>query len=315
MGSSIRYLVPYQIDVLGKDLTTNKRIGNTFYVRNQLQSVSPPAYGAPIAGSGDTATLLTQFANAWEVMITAVLSTKFQMVSYTMRAMMGWGYGTPVIGINALITGGLNTVIQTGTPHGLVTGNAARITGVTAPSGANGIWNVSVVSPTQLTIPVATTGAWSNNGSIQSASGRQNWQYADQEVKQSTATGGVTGDALPIFSDVSVRRINSGVGKNFRSRVSMAPVGESMNDFGKLTTAALAIWVAELVTFTTFYDNGGSENPGSGQSYNIAVSKQLASTVGSPFTESMSWGKGVTAMLPRTYLGSMLKRKPKLTTG
>lgn len=309
---NIRYLVPYQIDVLAKDVTTGKRIGNTFYYSTGLQTTTPPAYGAFILGGGSTTTLLANFATKWEVLIDDVLSAKYLMAQYTMRAILGYGYGTPTRAINALVQTGTDTTIQTATPHGLTAGQFVRVSGVTTPANVNGTWGVVITSTTQFKISPFGSGVWSSDGTFQLAEGVLNFQYDDQEVLPSAAVGGVAGDALPIFCDVDVRRLNPGVGKSFRSRFAMSIVAESDNDFGKLTAAAMTRWSADLVTFLAAPENGGTDAT-SKFSHSSAVSKLKASMEGTPFSVSAdSWRKYVTGYAPHARLGSQNNRKPRL---
>jgi len=311
MGSPIRYLVPYQVDIVAKDLSTNKRIGNTLYYITNPQSVAPPAYGANIAGPSDTATLLASIEAAWTTLVLAVLSDKYAAVTMTMQAIVGYGYGTPFQAVSALVVGGTSTTIQTSSPHGLASGDFVRITGVTGTTGVNGTWPVLVLNSSQFTIPYNTAGVWTGGGSVQAARGRQNFIYADKETLVSAAVGGLSGDALPIFADVDVRRLNAGVGKSFRSRIAMAPVAESQNDFGKLTTGAMTTWTTALAAFNVGLVNGGSDAT-SGYSYNSVVSRLQASMQPSPFTYSSGWSFYCTSMAQHANLGSQNNRKPKL---
>jgi len=312
MGAAIKYLVPYEVKIFGGDLTTNKRIGNTFYLQSNLQSVGTPAYGAPIAGFGDTDTLLANFKTAWNTVMTACLSEKYTVFEYQLRTMLGRGYQTPSIGIGALITGALVTSIQTATPHGLTSGEAVFISGVTTPPEANGFHLVNVITSTLFTIPVTTTGVWSTNGVVQSAVGDIKFIYGDLTILADTAVGGKAGDALPIFSDVSVRRINPGTGKNWRSRVGVAIVSEADNDYGALKTSALATWTTTFNTFATTPILNGGTDATSSQMGPVVVSKALAMTVTNPFISAAGWVQTCTDMVPHQRLGSQIQRKPPI---
>jgi len=309
--AQIRYLVPYQIDVLGQDTVSLKRIGNTLYYISGVQAASPPAYGAPIAGGGSTTTLLANFDIAWQTLVAAVLHGNYTIVSYTMRAIVGYGYGTPVLAINALIQTGTFTTIQTASPHGLSTGDIIRVSGVTTPANTNGLWSVIVVTANQVQISPSGTGVWSNDGSIQRADGQQNFQYADLETLAGSAGGGVSGEAMPTFVSVDVQRLNPGIGKSFRSRFGMSMISEDDQKEGKLTAPAQAIWGTNLPLFFAPLVNGGS-GTASDHSYLAAVSKKKASMIASPFVTSNGWTQYVSSLLQHNRLGSQNQRKPKL---
>jgi len=309
--ASIRYLVPYQVDILANDSTTGNRIGNTLYYICNPQTTSPPAYGAAIAGSGSTTTLLTSIDTAWTALVLATLSNTYVGVEMTMQAIIGYGYSTPFLSISALIVGPTLTTIQTSTPHGLSAGDFVSINGVTGTTGVNGTWNVGVLNLFQFTISYNTAGTWTGGGSVQLVQGRQNFLYADKEVKTTTAIGGVSGDALPMFVDVDVRRINPGVGKSFRSRIAMCPVPESQTAFGALDGTAMTTWTTALAAFNVGLDNGGSDTT-SKFSYCSVVSRKLASSFPSPFTFSTGWTQYCSLLAQHANLGSQNNRKPKL---
>lgn len=312
--AQIRYRVPYQVDVDAYDLTSSKKIGNTLYLASGVQTAPEPSYNSPIMGGGSTATLLASFKTRWEVLVNGVLSTKYQLRGYTMRAITGYGYNTPQRVINGLVVNATTITIQTSVPHGFTPTSVIRIQGVTIPAAANGTFTPTILNPTQFTIPVTTTGIWSNDGTAQIVFGRMGFLYSDKEELASSATGGVSGDALPIYCDVDVRRLNAGVGKSFRSRFAASPIGEADNDFGKLNSTAIVTWAAALLAFNVGMSNGGTDSGGSEVSYNQAVSRKIASQQPLPFTGAPGiWSFFVSSMVAHVRLGSQNQRKPRLS--
>lgn len=311
--ASIRYLVPYQVDIDAYDLTSLEQCGNTFYLRSGVQLVSPPAFGAPIAGSSTTTALLAAFQVVWETFATEVLSVKYKLRSYTMRGIVGKQYATPSRAILSLSIGTSEITIVSSGPHGLVNGESVRIFGVTSPFSVNGNFVATVVNGTTFTIALSISPVvWTGDGFFQRAGGALTFTYVDKETLISTAVGGISGDTLPIFSTISVQRLNAGVGRNWRSRFELSPIGESFNDFGKLTTAAIASVATSLTDFNVGVSNGGSDT-GSQNSYQVAISRQLAMAQLTPFTESASWCRICDIMTAHTNLGSLTARKPRLS--
>lgn len=310
----IRYLVPYQLDVIARDLTSNKPIQNTFYLKTGIQSVSPPSYGAPIAGGGNQNTLLASFVANWEANIMPLLSVKYVTPTYRIRAILGKQYASPVLPIAGLVPGNPVSVSTSG-PHNLSTGNTVFLAGVGTPGTVNGNWVITVLSPTTFTLDGSNiAGSWSNNGIVQMVTGRLQFLYDDLAETNTGAVGGIAGDALPSFCSVDVRRINSYTGRHFRSRWGMGIIGEADQLNGTLTGAAITALVAALgpTTFNAGYPNGGTDSGGSGDSRHYVVSRAVALSQASPFTVSNTFSAPVDQFIFRARLGSQVSRKGRL---
>lgn len=312
--ATIRYLVPYQLDVIAKDLTSTKPIQNTFYLKTGLQSVSPPTYGAPIAGGGNNATLLASFVTNWEANIMPLLSVKYVQPTYRLRAILGKQYASPILALSGL-TPGNPVVLNTSGPHNLTTGDTVFVAGVTTPGTVNGNWTITVISSTSFSLDGSNiAGSWSNNGTVQRVTGRLQFLYADLTETNTAAVGGIAGDALPAYCSVDVRRINAYTGRHFRSRWGMGIIGEADQQNGTLTGAAITALVAALdnTAFNSAYPNGGTDAGGSGDSRHYVLSRAVALSQASPFTVSNTFSAPVEQFIFRARLGSQVSRKGKL---
>jgi hypothetical protein len=313
MASSIRYRVPYEIAVKALDASTGKRLINIFYVRSQLQTVAPPAYGFPIAGSGSTLTLVSAFAGTWRVFAAAVLNERYNASEYIMRAIVGKRFGTPLFPIAALVTGTPVTV-QTGVSHGFSTGNTVIVAGVTVPGSANATWVITVLNSTTFTLNGSNiAGVWSGDGTVQRVQGQVQLLYADTEIITTSDPGGVLGDALPLFATSSIRRLNSGVGRQFRSRFSLSPMSEADVVNGGFTAAQKAVMVTALNGLNVSYANGGTDAT-SGNSNQVAFAKSVALTLPSPFGQSDTFTALISSYQQQRNTGSLTRRKPRLTS-
>lgn len=310
--ASILHLVPYEVRVNAVDLSSGKPLSSLYYLRTGLQVTPVIGYGAVVAGSGDTATLLASFKTAYVANILPLLSAQYKSVDYVMRSLLGSGYSTPYQGITVGI--GTVTTISTTTPHGLSSADLVSITEVTGTvAGINGVWPISVTGGNTYTIAYNSTGqVWSGGGKSQQASGALKLIYGSQEVLADSTVGSVSGDALPLFSNASVRRIGSTTGKSFQGRNSLAPIGESQQVDGAFTTSAKTAWATALNTLQGSTFNNGGTDASSGADYLINISKKIAFTQVSPFVTATPWTATVNAMLLRPNLGSLIRRKPKL---
>lgn len=313
--ASVKYLVPYEIAVKASDIKSGKPITNLLYVKTLLQSTGPPAYGGDIAGSGSTATLLAAVRVKWVTYFVPQISANYLTSEYVMRSIVGKAVKTPKLAVTSLIPGTPVTVSLT-SPHGLATGQKVRLSGITAPAALNADWNVVVLDIYSFTLAGSSSAtAWSGDGYGQALIGASGFEYGEAEVLTAADSGGISGDACPLFDTFSVRRLLTFSGKNFRSRLSLSPVAESSQVNGGLTSSIKTAWAAAIATLVAapYALNGGTDIPGSGQSYFIGVSKQLALNQSSPFTQSNSWTSSVNNYQVRPNTGSLLRRKPKLT--
>jgi hypothetical protein len=310
--AAIRNQVPYEVRIFGYDITTNKTIDGKQYLKNALPTAAT-AYGAAIPGSGSTTTLLGNVGSAYEAMVAVLASSKLQLQRYEMRAILGYDYPSVVYPINALVINPTSVLVSSAVPHGRITGDLVKIAGVTTPAAVNTIWSIAVLDPFTFEITITTTGPWSNNGQFQWAHGLPSFTYADLETLITTAVGGIAGDALPINTNYSIRRHNLGTGKSFRSRFSVSPIPETVNDFGKIKSTEKGAIVTALNTFNGSFVNGGSEGAASGLSFLTVFSKKLAKLQSSPFTVSSDFSLAVTTLEVHDRFGSQQQRKPKVS--
>lgn len=311
---AIKYRVPYEVRVRAGDLSTGKPVSNVFYLKTAVQLTSPPAYGATIAGSGSTTTLLNNFATAFVAGPLTMMASKYVLTGYEMRSLEGWKFGGATLPIIAVGVGNPTTIQVFGT-SGLVNGDLVSVQGVTGATNANGIWPLTVTAPNKFTIPANTSAQlWSGGGTWQSTQGEKQWIYGDVELKTASNVGGIADEAVALFATASVRRLSTSAGKSWQGRNSYSPIPESTVESGAFTTAAKASWSTALAQLEAPVLNGGSENPGSGQSYPYNVSKLKAFSQVSPFAESFAWTALVTNMVLQPDMGTLLRRKPRLTS-
>lgn len=312
--ANIRYRVPYELRVLAGDLATGRNLTNIFYLKSTVQLVSPPAYGDPIAGGGSTTTLLAALKTDYELGPLSMLSSKYKLQGYELRSMLGWQYDGslfPIVGVSF----GNPTLIQVFGTGGLVDGDLVFLQGITGAVAANGLWPVTVLSDKFFTVPADTTATpWTGGGQWQAVQGGKRWIYGDVETLGSSAVGGIVQESVALFATASVRRRGQTPGKSFQGRNSYSPIPETTVEMGTFTTSGKSGWATALNQWYGPFLNGGSEVPGSGQSYHYNVSKQIAFSQVTPFAESAAWSSLVLDMTLQPNMGSMLRRKPRLTS-
>jgi hypothetical protein len=137
--------------------------------------------------------------------------------------------------------------------------------------------------------------------------------YADTEIITTSDPGGVLGDALPLFATSSIRRLNSGVGRQFRSRFSLSPMSEADVVNGGFTAAQKAVMVTALNGLNVSYANGGTDAT-SGNSNQVAFAKSVALTLPSPFGQSDTFTALISSYQQQRNTGSLTRRKPRLTS-
>lgn len=311
---AVRYLVPYELAIHAVDLASGKPVTNIWFGSSAASTaIPPPNYGDPVPAS-DTSFVLSTFQTLYEANILPLLNANYKLRDYTVRAIIGKQYGTPFRSISAVISGS-PTTIQTSSPHGYATGNRVSVTGVATPTGVNGSWVITVVDASTFTLDGSTSGgAWSGAGQVQRIQGTLQLQYADQAVLAASAVGGITGDALPLFATASVRRISSGVGRNFRSRLSLSPFSEADALNGRWTTTFKTAMATALGTmFSGNWNNDGTGTLSVNQMFTLVVSKQQAFAQVSPFTSKTAWAKVLGSYVLQPNQGSLTRRKPRLT--
>lgn len=312
MGVPILYRVPYEVRVNAGDLSSSKAVSNVYYLACDV-AAAPPPYGTAIAGASNTSTLLAAFVTKYETEIVSLLSEKYKVTGYVMRSILGWKYAKVTYPITAIGVGIPTSIVS---PYilGWPTGSLVSITGVTGAVAANTVAIATTTSPTTFTVPVNTTGqVWTGGGAFQLAAGRKAWIYGDLTEQASSTVGGKTGDALALFAGASVRRLTNTPGKAFRGRNHFSPIAEQSVTDGRFENAEQIVWASALAVMTAGpYANGGSEVPGSGNSFLCNISRSIAFALPTPFAEASSFRRFVTSMKLRPNNGSMLRRKPKL---
>jgi len=315
MAAQIRYRVPYECAVHAVDLASGKKVTNIFYLKSGQDAV-PPAYGAPVPGPSDLATLATNFDLTWVGALKPVslLNANYSIQDYTWRAILGKQYGTPLKPITSLVAGA-PTVIAVGSPHGYSTGDTVSVSGITSPTGLNQPWMITVIDSLSFSLDGSVSGgAWSGSGTVQLAEGQLQFIYADKYVLLSIAVGSIVTDAIPLHATASIRRLSGGVGKAFRSRYSVSHIPEVSVQNGRFNVADLATWQSTHNTFLTSFPANGGTGVGSGIMFHQAVSKSKAFGLPSPFTSVDEWAQVVTSGKVQPNMGSLVRRKPRLTT-
>jgi len=318
--AAIHNRVPYLISVEAQDVKSLKKVVNVFFTRNGVQTGAPIAYGANIAGSSSLLTLVTNFSTAWKTTAVPYLSINYSMLTVKGNEIVGKQYQTIKRAISAVsIATGFNVLVTAASAHGLQTGDSVAIAGVTAPSALNAVWEVINYNTNSFQLKGSTgiTGTWSNDGTWQKAAGAFGWRYGDtSEFAGDAGTlGSITGEALPLFTAASIRRKTASATRHFRGHTSFSPLGESQALNGKLTTTAKTnIDTAFQSYISSPIANGGSDAGGSGAQLFCNGSKGLAAMAADPFTESETWCKDVLLMFAQPNLGSVLSRKPRLTS-
>jgi len=305
--AEVKNMVPYEWRVNARDLPSGKPVTNILYTKTADLG---GGYATPIAASSH-ATLADEIWQRWNTWIVPQLSEQYEVSGYISRAIIGRRWPTPmipIVGISPLLTA---TRISTGVPHGMSTGNSVEISGATGSPTVNGVHaSITVITATAFDIAVTGAAASPGPGQVQRASGVIEFVYDDKQEVVVTATGAITGESLPVYCTISLRRLNVGVGRNFRSRISLSPLGESQQANGGFTPAALALIQTAGSNLVTVFDIGGGNT-----AKPVAVSKQLAFAEPPVFLSSSAWSKDVTAYVARPNLGSLTRRKPKLTQG
>ena len=308
----------YQIVQEGVDTKSSKKVVNIFYTRNDAQTGGALVYGDPIAGSSSLATLIANWSTAWKTVILPYLSVNYEMTRTVGNEIVGKQYRTLLRTISSLSATGTSLVLVTAvSPHGLADGDHVQISGVGIPSAVNGVWQIQVYNSSAFLLlgSAAVAGTWSNDGSWRKASGPFNWRFDDHAefVGDNGQAGSITGDAMPLYVSASNRHITARVGRNWRSKTSMSPLGESQCVDGRLTATALGnISTAWDSYISSPVANGGSDT-GSQRQLLVTASGGKASVLTDPFDQSDTWAANMIQLYSQPNLGSVLRRKPRLT--
>lgn len=316
--STIKNKNVYQIVQEGVDVKSSKKVVNIFYTRNATQTGGALGYGDPIAGSSSLLTLITNWSTAWKTVILPYLSVNYEMVRTVGNQIVGKQYRTLLRGISSLSATGTSLVLVTAvSEHGLSNGDQVQISGVSIPSAVNGVWQIQVYNSFAFLLlgSAAVAGSWSNDGSWRKASGPFSWRFDDHAefVGDAGTAGSITGDAMPLFTSASIRHITGRVGRNWRSKTSMSPLGESQCVDGRLTSTALGNISTAWNSYTSSPVANGGSDTGSQKQLLVNASMGLASLLTDPFTQSDTWAADIISLFSQPNLGSVLRRKPRLS--
>lgn len=288
------------------DLKSGKPISNILYCRNVDNGTG---YGSTLTGSNLT-TAAASIRGIWVNNVIPLLSENYQLSRTLVRTIVGRRWMQPMIPIVGVAPTLTDTQIITSSPHRLSVGNSVYIQGVPSPITTNGLWTVTrVVTANEFAINTIVGFSSPGGGTMQWAAGAQEFAYGDQAEYNGTDLGAVSGDAYPLYVTVSFRRPNPGIGRNWRSRVSVSIIPESAGVDGRLTSVALTAWELAGTGMDNSMGGGGAITV-----FNGSVSKNLAFSGPLVFTESNSWFKFNTDWIPQPNFGSLTRRKPRLTS-
>jgi len=303
--AGVRNKAIYETTITGQDVSSGQKVVNIVY--NAVEDPGTGA-GAVLAGS-DEGTFIANLKTAWEDNVVAVLSVRYTTESYRTRAIIGWRWPTGFLAVVGATPALTFTSITTGSPHGYASGISVSIQNTVGITGLNGVFSpITVTSPTTFTIPVALTGTLTVVGDVQAVVGAQELHYVDNLEISGSQAGGITGDSLPAFCTASVRRINSGVGRNWRSHIALGPLGESQVKNGFFESTPFTAFQTAMLAWGNPISVGG----GFAASH-YAISKKIAFGLPSDLIATFSlWSQQVSAFDTRHNMGSQISRKPPL---
>lgn len=315
MATPVGYRALYQVTAKGVDTKSGKPVTNIYYYRSGPATGAPPAFDSPISGSS-LDTFLTSFDGVYGPLV-ELLSVNYIQTADVCRQVTGWKYGSPqnnIIGVTSTLTGTAFTVAGTLPKTTPFFGNIAGMTGAAA---ASGIWTISPTSLNTFTTTANIVGdPWVSGGTVQEVGTSEAFTYGVLATKAVTNAGVISGEALPLFADVSGRRVGSTAGRNWQGRNSYAPIGESQQLNGKLTTTALANWNLSLPDLMGPLSNGGTTGDDRDNMYLYNASFKQALTRSTPFNTigHIDWFTSlVSSVFAQPNMGSLTKRKPRLT--
>lgn len=312
---AIKSMMVYQCTIQGVDNASGKQLRNILYYRSGFNPTTPYAYGEDITDSS-----LSGFGASVESIVTAsfplVTNDTGNWSSIDIRNIVGSGYPTRSLNLVTVASSAGLTLMITSEPHGFVTGDVVHVYGCDSVVSLNGLWTIVVLSDSSFSINYDSSAyTWGGDGAVQAAEGKKVFAYGDHLELPVDIDGGVASEALPLFATGSVRRLNAGVGRHFRSRISISPLPESHWIDGTLAGAGVTAWGNFATQAVKTGWNNGIEDNGTNYQwamYPLAISPALALSQSSPFTQSESWAKQVTSFTVRLNNGSLIRRKPKL---
>jgi len=304
MAAEIMIGVPYEVTINATDTRSGKPISNILYYRYG----GAGTYGANLGGT-DQQTFHDNVKTRWSNHILNSLSNHYVMSSVRSRAITGWHWTKPLkkwVGSSPSLT---FTSITTATPHGFTTGMAVQLIGTIGATSINQAASpITVTGTNQFTIPVLLAAGTVTNGTVQEVGANVDFTYDNNLETTETDAGSRPGETVPLFCSASVRRINLGVGRNWKSRISLSPFAEPDVVNGMFESAFFTSLQANV--------DGLNNNEAAGGGFvmtPIVVSRQVALLLSNIFTESDTWTRDIIDFTARRNMGSIISRKPKLT--
>jgi len=304
MPTEIMRQVPYEVTIFAGDNKSGKNVSNTLYYRDNTAG----GYGATILGSSQ-ATFTANVLARWTNHILNVMSNHYILQKIRSRAIVGWKWGGPTSPWAGVSPAATETEISTALPHGLVTNQQVWLDGFIGPTVISGAYGpITVTGTNTFTIPQVLSAGIVVGGTVQLIRGVPDFVYDSNYEITDTSAGAKPNQAYALFASASVRRLNAGVGRNWKSRISLSPVSEGQVDNGRFDTAALA----ELQTAVDALNNNESGD-GTAVLSPMVVSRQLAFSPPLEFAQSETWCQAVTDFTCQPNMGSIVSRKPALT--
>jgi hypothetical protein len=319
MADQLLYRVPYEVKVEAVDLGSGKAVNNILHFRCGL--VTAPAvmvYAAPLAG-GMLSTFMASFIVRWRARVLPLLNHNYSVNNYKISAILGYGYGGIFSPIGLVGNIGGNVGITTVVPHGLVNGDQVFISGSNPLNLVNGIWTITVFDATHFTLNglLYTAPAIAPMGNWQKIIQGRNFLYGDNQTQAGvggTDVGGIAGDAMTLFSALSVRKKTSRSGRSFRGRISFSPMSESDQVDGRFTAGRITAQNLAMAQFQSDTFAGGSAY---GDLRDFMFQGVLAKTIAlaqvTPWTGSDVFMDDVASLPCQPNFGSIVRRKPRLT--
>lgn len=311
----ILYRVPYEFTIRGADIKSGKTSSTVLHMRTIIDPVGPaPAYAASIGALSSDTFMLGQFRTAWINSVLPRLSVNMLVAEYRVRPILGWTVG----GVMRGITGATNTnpiSITTAADHNLRNGDTVVITGVLGNTAANGTWAITVGGTNFFTIPVAGNGVYAGGGTyaLQQVPPRLDYGVGTSLIPAAPGdAGGVAGEALPLFATMSVRKVATKSGRNFRGGFRLSPISEADSNNGAVVPAVQTARQTAMATFLVAVVGTGVGVDEPDRMEHMVFSRSLALQQTTPFTGSDVFSSPVASFPPSPNDGSIVRRKPRL---
>jgi len=297
-------------------------VSNTWYVRNKPPTtIGPLAYGDPIAATDLATNVMVQWSALWAGHVSTGLCANYTLDEYIIRSIVGWKFKAPVLRVIGVAADPLHLAewtFTTATPNGYKLGQNAITTGFSSLTPAiNGVsWTITrILSPYSFNMVVPTlTGVYGLDGFVQVMGGKQTLVYGDKVVQAGNGTtdnGQLAAPALALFDTMSVDKVASQAGKNFRGGIRLGPQAESSWVNGTIKSAVLAGYIADLHHLVDPVSNGSADAT-AGLMYACSLSKQLLFQQPEVLLASDPFMSYLVDAIPRPNNGSLRRRKPKL---